>query len=614
MKLVIIFLLFMNMICHGQQNKITYPSYENVINNFFEKYSVKDLPGRYGITDELKFEKKSDGWHVVVCDAMNNNVFKDELFWSTESASFLKINFESAADTKENKTNRYAFDDNWKIHNFNICPYYGYIGWDWDVIEDFKNSNNLSDSVLFGLGRAYSSYASNLLNNNTGYALKKNQFVLPNTRNCMSPQQLETYREYRHAAINIYKNCSKEIHRFETIVGEMAIKYSNENLVSFLDLKIYQNEEEARKELKSGLYTPFYINAAKNYLNSCEPNAILFTNGDNDTYPLLYVQAMYGFRTDVLVVNLSLLNTERYINYMRHPYAGAVPLSFSFTEQELENKNLEYALFAKNEESEISLSDVLKKLHEVNNDQATTEKIKKISSRNFTFHTDAFLLDWKYSKSYLSLSDILVLDIIHSHMGKRPIYFAGTIGGENFLGLKNYLSLEGIVYKLSTQKFENSDYYTGGINTNTLFNIVINNFEWAGMNTTSKSKTLICKTLRLTFYRLAYELIKENKLDSARHVLNMCFETMPDNYEPFDLITLNLIECLYALHDTTKAVEISRLLLQSAINGRFDEVKSTSSSSTDYKQAIMGGLRKLAYNNNQTSFATELDQIIYYWH
>jgi hypothetical protein len=88
-------------------------------------------------------------------------------------------------------------------------------------------------------------------------------------------------------------------------------------MTAFLDLRTLQNEEEAQKEITGPLYNDFFLDMARNYLSSCDSNAILFTNGDNDTYPLLYLQAAEGYRQDVMVINRSLLNVNNYINRLR---------------------------------------------------------------------------------------------------------------------------------------------------------------------------------------------------------------------------------------------------------------------------------------------------------
>ena len=116
---------------------------------------------------------------------------------------------------------------------------------------------------------------------------------------------------------------------FETIVGSIHTKWSNEHMSAFLNLRVYQNEEVAKQELRDDLYDSFIIDVAKNYLMSCEKDAILFTNGDNDTYPLHYVQEQLGFRKDVLIINCTLLGSTRHINSYKDKLNEAIPMPSS---------------------------------------------------------------------------------------------------------------------------------------------------------------------------------------------------------------------------------------------------------------------------------------------
>jgi hypothetical protein len=466
----------------GQNVTQKYPAYDDVVTKFFETYSVMDVP----TSSVLSFEKRPKGWFVVVTDyTAGQKVVKNDWFWNKDNNAFQALTFEKILFEGENVEQITAFTQKYDRQFFYQIPYYGYPGWDWDVIQDLKNKPNLSDTNLYALARAYSSFASNLLNNNSGLADNSKQFKLPMGKNSLTAEQLKEYRLYRHLAIQKFKQLSKQNPKFETIVGPIWIKTSNEYMTSFLDLRIFQNEKEAMAELADSLYTPFYISMAKSYLNSCEPNAILFTNGDNDTYPLLYVQAKYGFRADVLVVNMSLLQTERYINSFREPTLTAPALPLTLTADDIADHKMDVVYIIKEEgkTDAIELSELVSKI------KSGLFIYQSEYGKNIYSPTNQFLcsvgnvkMEWYMNKPYFSLNHLILLDIMSSSKMSRPIYFAITMDSEYFFGLNNYLQMEGMAYRLTTNKsFENND-KIGYINTSILYRNLMTGFDWAGIS------------------------------------------------------------------------------------------------------------------------------------
>lgn len=181
---------------------------------------------------------------------------------------------------------------------------------------------------------------------------------------------------------------------------------------------------------------------AWNILQSCDRDAILFTNGDNDTFPLWYLQEVEGIRTDVRVVNLSLANTGWYLDQLKHTRPrGAQPITFSLSDREI---------------SEISY---------VPADTVEVRLPAGESSARLAGEYEAWgvpvpgtvqdTLNWTISptvefrrQGFLRPQDIAVYDIVMNNFGKRPLYFALTVGKDNLLGLERFLQLEGLVYRL----------------------------------------------------------------------------------------------------------------------------------------------------------------------
>jgi len=172
---------------------------------------------------------------------------------------------------------------------------------------------------------------------------------------------------------------------------------------------------------------------AYNLLNSCEPNAILFTNGDNDTFPLWYIQEVENIRKDVKVVNLSLLNFPSYIRQLDEHKPSLKMFN-------LNGEIDEYLEIVESENYELLMEYAFSRY--LQNDY--TIDLKSDSGKNFT---------WKFNPGTygVGLTNITILKIIEECFDLNPIYFSTTTGNNN-LGLDDYLVQEGLVYKLSNQK------------------------------------------------------------------------------------------------------------------------------------------------------------------
>ncbi|MBK7174549.1 MAG: hypothetical protein IPH84_15260 [Bacteroidales bacterium] len=290
---------------------------------FFSNYSRPEFDSYEG----LNFAKKKDGWHVYTYYYLADSVLKDELFWSLKKKKYLEIDYpEAVVSTSESDVRQYLQIKS-NVYCFNVSPYYGYAGWNIDLINDFSSCDSPDDTLLESLARAYSTYASELIGDNVGFANRKVKLRPAPGQTSLSLDQLSIYRSYVQKAEELYYTLWERNPDYITLVGDVYNKYSTEFMAAYMALFMHHSYEEAKKELKEGLFDSFTLDMYRKHLASCDSNAILFTAGDLDTYTTLYLQEMENFRRDVLVINYGMLFIGKYVSCLFQPLQGRQPLA-----------------------------------------------------------------------------------------------------------------------------------------------------------------------------------------------------------------------------------------------------------------------------------------------
>lgn len=323
---------------------------------------------------------------------------------------------------------------------------------------------------------------------------------------------------------------------------------------------------------RSNRYTVLAI--ASNYLNSCAPNAILFTNGDNDTFPLWYAQEVEGVRTDVRVCNLSLFNTDWYMDQMKRKAYDSEPVPMQMTHDQYRAGTREYLFIYEEQDTFVNIKEVVNTFLDESKRLPTNngKLMNYVSSRKFYIDVDTNLvlkngtvapedankivkrIEWEVSNNAIQKNMLGVMDILANFNWKRPIYFATTTGSDAYFGLEDYFQLEGLAYRLvpirTTATEQNPT--ASQVNTRILYNNVMNKFKWGNINDPSiylsEDNTRLSMSFRNTFAKLAHALIDEGKKDSAMAVLAKEQEVFPHKIIPHNYYSIGLAEAYYRIN------------------------------------------------------------------
>lgn len=362
--------------------------------------------------------------------------------------------------------------------------------------------------------------------------------------------------------------------------------------VLFLGVPVLMASENWDDHNRSNRYTA--VEMAENYLNSVGKNGILVTHGDNDTFPLWYAQEIEGVRTDVRIVNTSLLGTDWHIDQMKYAVNESAPLDLSVGQRQYLYGTNEIVYLYDTRDTVFMLSDVMRIFRhpEAKLDLVGGRKVDYIMSRKFAIPVNKEnvikygILDEKYAdiipeyivltipkdKNYLTKPELFMLDFLSNYKWDRPLHLL-SMGGDINVGLKDYLMYEGFSYKFVPIKNKTRSTDIGFADAEDLYYKMKKVYKWDALKRDDyfadyQNFYTFCGVLsqRQIFVNVAKEMLKAGDMKRAVEILDMCQENVPEETYPLDMtylgfsneyMVIEMIESYYKAGAPEKARELA---------------------------------------------------------
>ena len=299
----------------------------------------------------------------------------------------------------------------------------------------------------------------------------------------------------------------------------------------------------------------FARDIARNYLESCPPNAILFTQGDNDTYPLWYAQEVENIRLDVKIINLSLLGVDWYINQLRHATNESAPIALTLSADKILGDKRNQVVDndkSKFKNQTMELKDVLEFIGQDDPkfqvySEGLEDYFSYVPTKKFKLTIDAEKmkannivpqalvedmkkeLNFELKRGTLLKNDLMTLDIVANNINIRPICFAISVTADSHLGMEKYLMQRNMVYQLMPVEMENNksqmDGYRKQMNTDIQYDLLVNQkdkFTYGGverggeMYIDPSGMGSVLTTKYLNYFELAKNLDQERQYLEAQ--------------------------------------------------------------------------------------------------
>ena len=358
---------------------------------------------------------------------------------------------------------------------------------------------------------------------------------------------------------------------------------------------------------------------ARNYLESCAPNAILFSYGDNDTYPLWYVQEVEGFRTDVRVVNLSLLSADWYMKQMMKKVndADALPINI---DPELIKDGVRDVIYYQdyNIPGYVPVQDLLKVMLSDNPQnkaqlqsgqfvnvlptkkmELAVDKQAVLANNVVPKEWESAIVDtmhWTYSQNYVSRAELSMLAILANNNWERPVYYTITTPETNYIGLDRYLVNEGFAFRLMPVDFGLKEGDPSTLeNVDQIYDNVMNKFSWGNIGNASyidpDSYRYISMYVGSIYGQAAQQLLSAGEPDKAKNLVLDAYKNMPKKTFLMSEVMgyVPLLGAMYEVGEVDKANEITqRNLTFIRENMAYYEAVAKSKSNLEYRNMRFG--------------------------
>jgi MFS family permease len=310
-----------------------------------------------------------------------------------------------------------------------------------------------------------------------------------------------------------------------------------------------------------------------NYLASCRPNAIIFSNGDNDTFPLWYNQEVEGNRTDVRVCNLSYLQTDWYIDQMKRGAYLSEPLPISWQPKDYVSGKNEVVWVEDQIKEPLNINTAFDFLLS-DDERAKQNGESYLPARNLFLPVDSKQaiktgtvkaeregeinqrIDITLNRR-LTKSELMVLEMMRTNNWNRPIYFAVTVGDDYYLGLSDHFELTGMAYQIVPTGVKGAG---PQVNTNEMYENMMNKFRYGGVDKPGiyldENTLRMCRTHRMMFSQLVTALYNEGDSVRALKALDYCNKVLPAYNIRHDYVSTVLAEYYYKLGQRKKGDEI----------------------------------------------------------
>jgi hypothetical protein len=381
---------------------------------------------------------------------------------------------------------------------------------------------------------------------------------------------------------------------------------------------------------------------ASNFLNSCEPNAIIFTYGDNDTYPLWYAQEVEGIRTDVRVVNLSLIAVDWYIDQMRRKVNQSDAIKFTIPSEALRGykRNQVFYYSPDQQDREMELGSALRFIGESHPLKGASRQTESyLPSTNLYIQVDKSKaiangvvsaddpeitdrVQLKINGSYITKDDLAILDIIYSNIHERPVYFSVTCPEDKMFGLSDHMQLEGLGLRILPIKTQSEKGFRvfgqGRVDDEKFMRNVTELFRWGNFD---QHKTFVDRSygasvysMKMIMLRACYDRMRKEDKAGAVKIAEQMFAAFPHFNFPYDGTSMAFINVLCDAGAYDKAKPQMEILANHITEYqkfyaslRMIDLENGFAQDKDEHDRLMLDLIRLAEENEDKEFADKLE-------